>query len=193
MAWLVAGLGNPGDRYADTRHNLGRMVAERLAADAGGRFRKVRFLPVDASEIRVGEEHVLLARSLRYMNESGPGYASLAAKQGVSTERVVAVHDDLDLPAGSLRVKLGGGTSGHNGLRSLQQAFRTPGFLRVRVGIGRPPGREDPADFVLEPVGKHMEPELAAWADRASDAARSLITDGLAATQDRYNRIDPGA
>jgi len=193
MAWLVAGLGNPGDGYAHTRHNLGRMVAERLAADAGERFRKVRFLPVDASEIRVGEERVLLVRSLRYMNESGPGYASLAAKQGVSVERVVAVHDDLDIPAGSLRVKLGGGTSGHNGLRSLQRAFRTPGFLRVRVGIGRPPGRQDPADFVLEPVGKHMEPELAAWADRAADAVRSVIDDGLAATQDRFNRIEPGA
>ncbi len=192
MAWLVAGLGNPGDRYAHTRHNLGRVVAEQLAADAGERFRKVRFLPVETSEIRVGEERVVLARSLRYMNESGPGYASLATKQGVSPEFVVAVHDELDIPAGTLRLRLGGGTSGHNGLRSLQQALRTPRFLRVRMGIGRPPARQDPADFVLEPVGKRLEPELAVWADRAADAVRSLITDGLDATQDRYKRVGPG-
>jgi peptidyl-tRNA hydrolase, PTH1 family len=191
MAWLVAGLGNPDDRYAATRHNLGRMVVERIANDEGARFRKVRFVPVEAAEIRLGGEGVLLARSLRYMNESGPAYASLATKRSIEPDCVIAVHDELDIPPGTLRLKLGGGTSGHNGLRSLQRALRTPEFLRVRVGVGRPPGRQEPADFVLEPVGKRMEPELASWVDHAADATRSLIAEGLAVAQDRFNRVGP--
>ena len=152
MAWLVAGLGNPGERYAATRHNVGLMVAELLVREAGQRFRKVRFVPVEAAEIRIGDDRVVVARSTRYMNESGPGYASLAKKHGVEPEHVIAVHDELDIPAGTIRVKQGGGTSGHNGVRSLAGALRTPEFLRVRVGIGRPPGRQDPADFVLQPI-----------------------------------------
>ena len=188
MAWLVAGLGNPDDRYANTRHNLGRMVADELARVAGERFRKVRFLPAEAADIHLAGERVVLARSTRYMNESGPAYASLAKKHDVTSERLIAVHDELDIPAGTLRLKLGGGTSGHNGLRSLQQAMRTPEFLRVRIGIGRPPGRQDPADFVLEPVGKQLRADQAIWVDRAADAVRSLIVEGLAMAQDRFNR-----
>jgi peptidyl-tRNA hydrolase, PTH1 family len=189
VAWLVAGLGNPGDRYRLTRHNVGRMVVEEIAADAGGRFRKARFLPAEVSEIRLGGERILLVRSPRFMNDSGPGYAGLARKQGVVPERVIAVHDELDIPAGALRVKVGGGTAGHNGLRSLQRALGTPEFFRVRVGIGRPPGRQDPADFVLTTVGdKKQRDELAALVEDAADAVRSLIIDGLTATQDRFNR-----
>jgi len=192
MAWLVAGLGNPGDRYARTRHNVGRMVAEVLADEAGERFRKVRFLPVEVAEIRVGDERVLLARSTRFMNESGPSYASLARKQGIEPSRIIAVHDELDIRAGTIRVKLGGGNSGHNGLRSLDQALRGTDYPRVRVGIGRPPGRQDPADFVLQPVGKREEEDLALLASHAVDAVRTLITDGLERTQDRFNRSAPG-
>jgi PTH1 family peptidyl-tRNA hydrolase len=191
MAWLVAGLGNPGDRYAKTRHNVGRMVVEELAGDAGERFRKVRFLPVDLAEIRIGDERVLLARSTRFMNESGPSYASLAKKQGVEPSRLIAVHDELDISAGTIRVKLGGGNSGHNGLRSLDQALRSPDYLRVRVGIGRPPGQKDPADFVLEPVGSREEADLAILVGHAADAVRSLIIEGLERTQDRFNRSAP--
>lgn len=191
MAWLVAGLGNPGDRYARTRHNVGRMVAEELAREAGERFRKVRFLPVEAAEIRVGDERVLLARSTRFMNESGPSYASLAKKHAIDPSRLIAVHDELDIPAGTLRVKLGGGNSGHNGLRSLDQALRGPDYLRVRVGIGRPPGRQDPADFVLQPVAKRDEGDLALVVGHAADAVRALITDGVERTQDRFNRSAP--
>ena len=150
MAWLVAGLGNPGDRYATSRHNLGRMVAEELAREERERFRKARFLPAEIAEIHHGGERVLLVRSTHFMNESGPSFAGVAKKQDIEPANVIAVHDELDIPAGTLRVKLGGGTSGHNGLKSLQRALRTPEFLRVRVGIGRPPGRQDPADFVLE-------------------------------------------
>ena len=193
MAWLVAGLGNPGDRYARTRHNVGRMVVEDLAGEAGERFRKVRFLSVDAAEIHVGEERVLLARSTRFMNESGPSYASLAKKQRVEPSRLIAVHDELDIPAGAIRVKLGGGNSGHNGVRSLDQALRTPKYLRVRVGIGRPPGRQDPADFVLQPVGTRDEADLAILVGRAAEAVRALITEGLERTQDRFNRSGPGS
>ena len=191
MAWLVAGLGNPGDRYARTRHNVGRMVVEDMANEAGERFRKARFLPVEAAEIRVGDERVILARSTRFMNESGPSYASLAKKQGIDPPRLIAVHDELDIPAGTIRAKLGGGNNGHNGLRSLDQALGSTDYLRVRVGIGRPPGRMDPADFVLQPVGSRDEEDLAILVGHAADAVRSLITDGLERTQDRFNRSTP--
>ncbi|HET9672701.1 MAG TPA: aminoacyl-tRNA hydrolase [Actinomycetota bacterium] len=191
MAWLVAGLGNPGERYATTRHNVGRMVADALVRDADARYRKVRFLPVEAAELRLGDERVIVARSIRYMNEAGPGYASLAKKHGIEPERVIAVHDELDIPAGTIRVKRGGGTSGHNGVRSMAGGFGTPGFLRVRVGIGRPPGRQDPADFVLQPIAKRDHPDMELLLAHAADAVRALVADGLERTQDRYNRSTP--
>lgn len=190
MAWLIAGLGNPDERYARTRHNIGRMVVEELAREAGERFRKVRFLPVESSEIRM-DDRVVLARSTRYMNESGPSYASLAKKQSIDPDHVIAVHDELDIPAGTIRIKQGGGNSGHNGLRSLDQALRTPEYLRVRVGIGRPPGRQDPSDFVLQPVGARDEADLALLVSHAADAVRSLVSEGLERTQDRFNRSAP--
>ena len=191
MAWLVAGLGNPDDRYARTRHNIGRMVADELAREGGDRFRKVRFLPVESAQIRVGDEAVLLARSTRYMNESGQSYASLAQKRGIEPGHLIAVHDELDIPAGTIRIKQGGGNGGHNGLRSLDQALRTADYPRVRVGIGRPPGRQDPADFVLQPVGTRDEADLALLVGHAADAVRALVTDGLERTQDRFNRSAP--
>lgn len=191
MAWLVAGLGNPDERYAVTRHNVGRMVADEIAADAGERFRKVRFLPTELAEVRLDEERVLVARSTRYMNESGTSYASLAKKHDVDPAHVIAIHDELDIPAGTIRVKLGGGTAGHNGLRSLERSLRSPEFLRVRVGIGRPPGRQEPADFVLQPVAARDRADLALLVSHAADAVRSLIADGLERTQDRFNRTAP--
>ncbi|HET9311457.1 MAG TPA: aminoacyl-tRNA hydrolase [Actinomycetota bacterium] len=190
MTWLVAGLGNPGDRYANTRHNLGRMVADELARVHGARFKKVRFLPVEVAEIREAGELVVLASSTRFMNESGPSYASLAKKRDVEAGHMIAVYDELDIPAGELRVKLGGGSS-HNGVKSLQQAMGGREFLHARIGVGRPPGRQDPADFVLHPIGKQLDADVAIWVDHAADAVRSLIADGLAATQDRFNRQSP--
>jgi PTH1 family peptidyl-tRNA hydrolase len=192
-AWLVAGLGNPDERYERTRHNVGRMVADRLVLDAGDRSRKVRFLPVEAAEIGIGDERVVVARSTRHMNESGPGYASLAKKHGIDPDHVIAVHDELDIPAGTIRTKQGGGTSGHNGVRSLAGALRTPDFLRVRVGIGRPPGRQDPADFVLQPIPTRARTEMELLVTHAADAVRSLITEGLVPTQDRFNRSAPSS
>ena len=186
--WLVAGLGNPGDRYARTRHNAGAMVADLLAIDAEERFRKARFVPVETAEIAIDGRKTWLAKSLRFMNESGPSYASIAKKHDVTPDHVIAVHDEIDLPFGALKVKIGGSTAGHNGLKSLQQSLRTPDFLRVRVGVGRPPGRQDPADYVLQPFAKREEADVAILIDAAADAVRSLILFGLAATQDKHNR-----
>ena len=191
MAWLIAGLGNPDDRYARTRHNIGRMVVDEMARETGDRFRKVRFLPAESAEIRVGDERVVLVRSTRYMNESGPSYASLAKKLGIEPGHLIAVHDELDIPAGTIRVKQGGGNSGHNGLRSLDQALRTADYVRVRVGIGRPPGRQDPADFVLQPVGARDEAGLELLVSHAAEAVRASIVEGLERTQDRFNRSSP--
>ena len=193
MTWLVAGLGNPGERYERTRHNLGRMVVAELARRAGERFRKVRFLPVDIAEIREGDERLVLAMSQRYYNESGPVYASLAKKHHVEPEQVIAVHDDLDLAFGAMRVKVGGSSAGNHGLDSLVSGFRTPDFCRVRMGIGRPPGRQDPVDFVLEPFPKRMEVEVAIFVDDGADAVRSLVLEGLQVTQERFNRAGPRA
>ena len=186
--WLVAGLGNPGDRYAMTRHNVGARVVDLLASDAGRRFRKARFVPVETAELTIEGRTMWLAKSLRFMNDSGPSYASIAKKHEVPPDHVIAVHDEIDLPFGALKVKIGGSTAGHNGLKSLQQALRTPDFLRVRVGVGRPPGRQDPADYVLQPFSKREETDVAILTDAAADAVRSLIVDGLAAAQDRHNR-----
>jgi len=193
MAWVIAGLGNPGERYATTRHNLGRMVVAELAARAGARLRKVRFMPVDAAEIRLGDQVVWLATSTLYMNEAGTAYAGLARKHKVPSEQVVAVHDEIEIPAGELRLKLGGGSAGHNGLRSLTSALRTPDYHRVRIGVGRPPGRQDPADFVLQPIGRRDEADIAIWTGRAADAVTCLVTEGLAAAQDRFNKTQPPA
>jgi peptidyl-tRNA hydrolase, PTH1 family len=186
--WLVAGLGNPGDRYAATRHNLGARVVDVMAETAGQRFRKARFVPVEIAETTIEGRKVWLAKSLRFMNESGPSYASTAKKHDVPPDHVIAVHDEIDLPFGALKVKIGGSTAGHNGLKSMQQALRTPDFVRVRVGVGRPPGRQDPGDFVLQPFAKREEADVAILIDAAADAVVSLIVDGLAATQDKHNR-----
>jgi PTH1 family peptidyl-tRNA hydrolase len=193
VTWLVAGLGNPGERFARTRHNVGAMVVEELARRRGERFRKVRFLPIQMAEIREGDDRVLLATSQTFMNVSGPAYASLARRRDVPAERVIAVHDEIDLGFASLRVKKGGSTAGHHGLGSLVGALRTPEFLRVRLGVGRPPGRQDPADFVLEPFDKREGADLAMLLDDAADAVLSLVRIGLEPTQDRYNRSGPRA
>ena len=191
MTWLVAGLGNPGERYARTRHNVGAMVVEELAERAGERFRKARFVPADVAEIKADGERVLLVKSRTFMNESGPAYASVARKHEVRPDHVIAAHDDLDLAFGALRVKFGGSTAGHHGLDSLVAALRTPDFYRLRLGIGRPPGRQDPLDFVLRPFSKKEAEVVAVLIDDAADAALSLVRHGLSPTQDRYNRSGP--
>lgn len=191
MTWLVAGLGNPGPRYAKTRHNLGYLVVDALASRAGERFKKARFVPADVCEIKGSGERVLLAKAHAYMNENGPAFASLVRKHRVEPDHVIAVHDELDLPFGALRVKLGGSTAGHNGVRSLANSLRTNDFFRVRLGIGRPTGRKDPVDWVLEDFGKREQADVAILVDDGADAVLSLVRDGLAATQERFNRSGP--
>jgi peptidyl-tRNA hydrolase, PTH1 family len=188
MAWLVAGLGNPGAEYARTRHNGGRMALDVLATQEGARLRKVRFLPAEADDVRIAGERVWLVAATRYMNEAGPAYASFAAKRDIDPAHVIALHDELEVPAGELMVKLGGGSAGHNGLKSLTSALGTPDYHRVRIGIGRPPGRQDPADFVLQPLGAKAAEEFGVSVARAADAVVSLISNGLEATQQRFNR-----
>jgi PTH1 family peptidyl-tRNA hydrolase len=191
MTWLVAGLGNPDEKYRSTRHNAGAMVVELLAERSGERFRKTRFVPAEVAETRIGGERVLLAKSQRFMNESGPSFASVAKKNSVPPEQLIAVHDEIDLPFGALRIKQGGSTAGHNGLNSLVSALRSDDFLRVRVGVGRPPGRGDPIGYVLKPFSKDQLPDVPLLIDDAADAVESLIENGLERTQDRFNRSGP--
>ena len=191
MTWLAAGLGNPGDRYAKTRHNLGYRVVDELAARSGERFKKVRFVPADTCEIEEAGEHVLLAKAHGFMNETGPAFASLARKHHVEPDHVIAVHDDIDLELGALRVKFGGSTAGHNGLRSVGGALRTPDFSRVRLGVGRPPGRTAAADWVLKAFAKREEPDVELLVDIGADAVLSLVRDGLEVTQGLFNRSGP--
>jgi PTH1 family peptidyl-tRNA hydrolase len=186
--WLIAGLGNPGERYAATRHNLGAMVVSFLCETLGARFRKVRFLSAQAAEAKYREVPLLLVVPGTWMNLSGPPIASFARRRGVRVDRVVACHDELDLPFGALRIKKGGSTAGHHGLDSLVEAFRSPDFYRIRLGVGRPPGRKDPVDFVLEPFAKTERDEVARLVADSADAVLSLVTEGLSVTQSRYNR-----
>ena len=187
-SWLIAGLGNPGERYAKTRHNAGAMVLDRLSARLGVTLKKVRFVAATAAEARTDGVPILLARTTTFMNESGPPLASLARKRDIPAERVVVVHDEIDIAFGALRLKFGGSTAGHNGLESVVSGFRTPDFYRVRIGVGRPPGRQDPIGYVLSPFGSRERKEVEVLIEDAADAALALVTDGLAAAQDRYNR-----
>jgi PTH1 family peptidyl-tRNA hydrolase len=191
MTWLVAGLGNPGEGYAGTLHNVGAMVVDELANRARERFRKARFVPADVAEITADGERVLLVKSRTFMNESGPSYASVARKHDIQPDHVIAAHDDLDLAFGALRVKFGGSTAGHHGLDSLVAGLRTPDFYRLRLGIGRPPGRQDPLAFVLRPFSKKEQEVVMSLVDQAADAALSLARHGLSLTQDRFNRSGP--
>jgi PTH1 family peptidyl-tRNA hydrolase len=184
--FLVVGLGNPGPGYAGNRHNVGAMVVDVLAARVGGRFRSHKGR-ADALEGRTGGVPVVLAKPRSYMNESGGPVASLLGYYSVPPTRLVAVHDELDLPYGTLRLKLGGGDNGHNGLRAVTRSLGTRDFLRVRFGIGRPPGRQDPAVFVLRDFSPAERKDLPLHLDRAADAVEVLLADGLDKAQNQFN------
>jgi PTH1 family peptidyl-tRNA hydrolase len=184
--WLAVGLGNPGEGYAGNRHNVGFMVADVLAARAGGRFKTHR-ARADVVETRLAGQRVVLAKPRSYMNESGGPVAGLRSFFDVDVSRLVVVHDELDLDFGVLRVKLGGGDNGHNGLRSITKSLATRDYLRVRFGVGRPPGRMDPADFVLKDFAAAERKDLGVHLERAADAVESLLSVGLAATQNAFN------
>lgn len=184
---LVAGLGNPDPEYERTRHNLGFRVADELASRLGVRFKRSKKHEALVAEGRDGDARSVLAKPQSYMNESGRSVAALSSFYKVPIERIIVVHDELDLPFGVVRVKLGGGAGGHNGVLSVAQTIG-PGFARVRLGIGRPPGRKDPVDFVLEPFRKSEEIEVPAIVEAGADAVIAVIRDGVSAAQTAFNR-----
>ncbi|MGH3458210.1 aminoacyl-tRNA hydrolase [Aeromicrobium sp.] len=188
MTWLVVGLGNPGPTYAATRHNVGYLVADVLAARMGGTFKSHPSKRADVVEGRLADERAVLGRCRSYMNESGGPVSTLGSYYDVEPDHLVVVHDEVDLPFGGLRVKFGGGDNGHNGLRSVRQSLGSGEFFRVRLGVGRPTGRQGVHEFVLKPYSSAERKELPVYVEEAADAVESLVTRGLEATQGAFNR-----
>ncbi|RLV56580.1 aminoacyl-tRNA hydrolase [Aeromicrobium phragmitis] len=188
MTWLIVGLGNPGPTYAATRHNVGYLVADVLAERVGGRFTLHTCRRAEVVEGRLSGERVVLGRARSYMNESGGPVAGLAKYYDVPTDHLVVIHDELDIDFGALRIKFGGGDNGHNGLKSIRQSLGTGDYYRIRVGIGRPPGRQPVHDFVLKPFSSAERRELGVNVEEAADAVESLLVDGLVKTQSSFNR-----
>ena len=187
-AWLVVGLGNPGPEYARTRHNVGQMVLDELASRLGGAFKvhKARAQVLE-SRLRPGGPRVVLAKPLTYMNTSGGPVAGLAKFYDIPAERVIAVHDEIDIPFAALKLKIGGGEGGHNGLRDMSKALSTKDYYRVRVGVGRPPGRMDAASYVLKPFSSTEGKELPFLLDDAADAVEHLVENGLLEAQQKFH------
>ncbi|WP_190021606.1 aminoacyl-tRNA hydrolase [Streptomyces hiroshimensis] len=189
--WLIVGLGNPGPEYAGNRHNVGFMVADLLAERMGAKFKAHKASRAQVVEGRLGApgpsgRRVVVAKPMSFMNLSGGPTAALRDFYKVPAGRVIAVHDELDIDYGTLRLKLGGGDNGHNGLKSITKALG-PDYCRVRFGIGRPPGRMPVADFVLKDFSSTERKDLGYEVDRAADAVESLIVDGLERAQSTYN------
>lgn len=184
---LVVGLGNPGDNYARTRHNLGFLVADLLAARLGAKFKAHKRSGAEVCTGRLAGRSVVLAKPRCYMNESGRQVGPLAKFYSVPPADIVVIHDELDLEFGRIRLKLGGGEGGHNGLRSVASALGTKDFQRVRIGIGRPPGRKDPAAFVLEPFNATERAEVPTICEQAADAVELLLELGLEPAQNRVH------
>ena len=189
--WLVVGLGNPGAEYARNRHNAGFLVADLLARRVGAKFGRARRAATEVAEgfLRPGGPKIVIAKPMTYMNLLGTPTASLAAFYKIPPERIVAVHDELDLDFGTVRAKIGGGEGGHNGLRSMSKSLGTKDYARVRFGIGRPPGRMDPADYVLSDFAPNERKELDFLVDRAADMVESVVEYGVEPTQNRYHAL----
>lgn len=192
MVALVVGLGNPGPEYAATRHNAGQMVVAELAR-RGGVTLSAHKAHARAATVRIGTvagspgPAAIIAAPLSYMNVSGGPVSALAKYHAVEATAVIVIHDDLDLPFGTVKLKRGGGDGGHNGLKDITKALGTADYVRVRVGIGRPPGRQDPAEFVLKPFGTAEGKEVPWLIDTAADAVEAMVTDGLEAAQQRFH------
>jgi PTH1 family peptidyl-tRNA hydrolase len=189
--WLIVGLGNPGREYAGNRHNAGFLVADLLAGRLGARFSRHRKAVAEVAESRLGvgvdAPRLVLAKPLTYMNLSGGPVSGLAQFYKVPVGQIVAIHDELDIPYGALRLKVGGGEGGHNGLRSMSRSLGTKEYLRVRFGVGRPPGRQDPADYVLSDFSSTERKELEFLVDRAADAVEMVVQRGLEPAQNLYH------
>ncbi len=189
-AWLVIGLGNPGAEYAGTRHNVGAEVVELLAARHGGRLKAGKERAWSA-EVRIGGELIALAIPQTFMNLSGESVRPLVKRHGLdNVSRLVVIHDELDLPTARVRLKLGGGTAGHNGLKSIKAHLDTADFARVRIGIGRPPGTQQVADYVLKRPGKAERVEFDIAVQVAADAVERIIAVGWERSQNESN-TDP--
>ena len=190
MTWLVVGLGNPGDKYAATRHNVGQMVIDELVSRHNVKLSSHKSRThIAAFKLGVGlDAHpVIVAKSHSFMNETGGPIKALANFYSVEPQKIIALHDELDIPFAAIRTKLAGGDNGHNGLKSMTSAFGTAEYYRVRLGIGRPMGEQDPADFVLKAFSKVEQKDLGEFIVRGADVVESLISDGLERTQTRYN------
>jgi len=184
--WLIAGLGNPGPGYAGNRHNAGFLTADVLAARARARFKASKFRAL-AADGRLAGRPVTIIKPVTFMNESGAAVAGFAGFYRLEPEQLVVIHDELDLPFGSVKLKLGGGDSGHNGLRSVTARLGSREYYRARIGIGRPPGRMDPAVYVLRDFAAPERAELPLLLGHAADAVEKLLTDGLAAAQNTFH------
>lgn len=190
--WIIVGLGNPGAKYETTRHNIGQLALDVLADRLGSGFASHR------TNARIAEGHLLpggpkliLAKSNGFMNTSGGPVAALSSYFGVSADRIIVLHDDLDIPFDTVKLKRGGGHGGHNGLRDIAKALDTPEFLRVRIGIGRPPGRQEAADYVLRPFASAERQVLGTLLEDAADATELLISQGLLTAQQQFHGREP--
>jgi len=191
-SWLVVGLGNPGPAFASHRHNIGYRVVEELARRMQLRFRVVRGIRAEVADGRIGPPggdgpRLILAKSRTFMNETGWAVTRLLAYYKLKPPQMIVVHDELDIDVGQLRVKFGGGDNGHNGLRSIRAALGTGDFYRVRIGVGRPPGRQDPADFLLSDIPASAREDIEVEIGLAADAVESLVALGLDRTQNVFN------
>jgi PTH1 family peptidyl-tRNA hydrolase len=192
-SWLVVGLGNPGPAFASQRHNVGYRVADELARRMGVRFSAKRGIRADVAEGRIGppgddaSSRLVVARSRTFMNETGAAVSRLLSYYKLQPAQMIVVHDELDIDPGQLRVKFAGGDNGHNGLRSIRQSLGTGDFFRVRIGVGRPPGRQDPADFLLSNFPASALDDVEVEISRAADAVESLVLVGLDRTQSAFN------
>jgi PTH1 family peptidyl-tRNA hydrolase len=190
MTWLVVGLGNPGDQYAATRHNIGQMVIDELAKRHSVKLSSHKSrTEIAAYKLGVGADahSIILGKSKSYMNETGGPVKALANFYSVEPNNVIALHDELDIPFAAIRTKIAGGDNGHNGLKSMTSAFGTAEYYRIRLGIGRPMGEQDPADFVLKAFSKVEQKDLGEFISRSADAVESLINNGLELTQQNFN------
>ena len=190
MTWLVAGLGNPGDQYAATRHNVGQMVIDQLVKRHSVKLASHKSRThIAAYKLGVGIDahQIILAKSTSYMNETGGPIKALANFYSIEPSNIIVLHDELDIGYAVIRSKLGGGDNGHNGLKSMTSAFDTPDYYRVRLGIGRPMGQQDPADFVLKQFSKEEKKDLDEFIERGADVVESLIEKGLVFTQGKFN------
>lgn len=183
----MVGLGNPGPTYAGTRHNIGAVVIDELANRASASLKRHKRALAEVAEIKIADQQTILVKPLSYMNESGGPVKALASFYKIPLDQIIVLHDELDIPLEAIRIKLGGGDNGHNGLKSIRSAFGSGDWFRIRLGIGRPPGQQDPSAFVLKPFSSSEAVSVAFLRDNGADAVETLIASGLTEAQNKFN------